>query len=289
MVIFSVIFLTLLSFLKFSTLRNPAFYFIIIHYLHNFSFSVLKQNGIDIFWRADPSVDFSTIDVVVMFNLISLWLVCIPLILFINKSENFIDINIHHRANKICLYIYILFSLIILYNNSELILGNIIYGSDQALNSFDAFDPLARLWNFRVYFIAFYLVFNNPNSKIIFFIVVFELLMSFLLLERKDLAIILLCLLVLFFNQERIRFNLTILFSSVLLFLSAIILPIYRSFDYSDGFINKLSLSFDKAKNFHQYSSPTIRSALIVPSYIFGSSKLSNNEILLAAFGTDIL
>ena len=69
MVISSSIFLSFLSYLKFKSLRNPAFYFIVIFYLHNFSFSVLKNNGLDIFWRADPSVDFSTMDSIVAFNL----------------------------------------------------------------------------------------------------------------------------------------------------------------------------------------------------------------------------
>ena len=245
MVIGSIIFLTLISYFKFNTLRNPAFYFIIIHYLHNFSFSVLKNNGLDIFWRADPSVDFSTMDTIVSFNLICLWLTSLLLIFFIKKKDNFITIKNSLRKNKFCLFIYILFSLIIIYNNRGLVSGNIVYGFDQALDSVSSFDPLARLWNFRVYFILFYIIFDKPAKKTILYIVLFEFMMSFLLSERKDLTLILFGLLIVFFNRKKVRFNFFQIFGSVILFLSLISLPIYRSFINENGIINKLRLTLD--------------------------------------------
>jgi hypothetical protein len=249
MVIFSIIFLTLISYFKFNTLRNPAFYFIIIHYLHNFSFSVLKNNGLDIFWRADPSVDFSTMDTIVSFNLVCLWLTSLLLIFFIKKKDNFITIKNSLRKNKFSLFIYILFSLIIIYNNRGLVSGNIVYGFGQALDSVSSFDPLARLWNFRVYFILFYIIFNKPAKKTILFIVLFEFMMSFLLSERKDLTLILFGLLIVFFNRKKVRFNFFQIFSSIIIFLSLIILPIYRSFINENGIINKLYLTLDFIKD----------------------------------------
>lgn len=252
MVIFSIIFLTLISYFKFNTLRNPAFYFIIIHYLHNLSFSVLKNNGLDIFWRADPSVDFSTMDTIVSFNLVCLWLTSLLLIFFIKKKDNFITINNSLRKNKFCLFIYILFSLIIIYNNRGLVSGNIIYGFGQALDSVSSFDPLARLWNFRVYFILFYIIFNKPAKKTILFIVLFEFMMSFLLSERKDLSLILFGLLILFFNRKKIRYNFLQIFSSIIIFLSLIMLPIYRSFINENGIINKFYLTIDFIKDSSQ-------------------------------------
>ena len=245
MVIFSIIILTLISYFKFNTLRNPAFYFVIIHYLHNFSFSVLKNNGLDIFWRADPSVDFSTMDTIVSFNLVCLWLTSLLLIFFIKKKDNFITIKNSLRKNKFCLFIYILFSLIIIYNNRGLISGNIVYGFGQALDSVSSFDPLARIWNFRVYFILFYIIFNKPAKKTILFIVLFELMMSFLLSERKDLSIILFGLLILFLNRKKIKLYFFQIGSSIIIFLCLITLPVYRSFTNENGIINKLYLTLD--------------------------------------------
>ena len=108
MVVFSILFLSILSWIKFKTLRNPAFYFILIHYFHNLSFSTLKKSGLDIFWNAAPTVDFSTIDATVRFNLISLWLVAIVLMIFINRKDLFTDINHFIRKNNSPLIIYIL-------------------------------------------------------------------------------------------------------------------------------------------------------------------------------------
>ena len=147
------------------------------------------------------------------------------------------------------MFIYILFSLIIIYNNRGLVSGNIVYGFGQALDSVSSFDPLARLWNFRVYFILFYIIFNKPAKKTILFIVLFELMMSFLLSERKDLTIVLFGLLIVFFNRKKVRFNFFQIFSSIIIFLSLIILPIYRSFINENGIINKLYLTFDFIKD----------------------------------------
>ena len=249
MVISSSIFLSFLSYLKFKSLRNPAFYFIVIFYLHNFSFSVLKNNGLDIFWRADPSVDFSTMDSIVAFNLVCLWLSSLMIIFFIKKKDNFIKIEASSRKNKICLYIYFLFSLIVIYNNKELILSNIIYGADQAIDSISSFDPLARLWNFRIYFILFYLIFSDPTKRSMVFVVLFELFISFMLYERKDLAIILCSVLILFLNKEKVRFNFFKIFSSIIVFLTLILLPIYRSFISEQSVMSKIYLTFDFIKD----------------------------------------
>lgn len=249
MVISSSIFLSFLSYLKFKSLRNPAFYFIVIFYLHNFSFSVLKNNGLDIFWRADPSVDFSTMDSIVAFNLVCLWLSSLMIIFFIKKKDNFIKIEASSRKNKICLYIYFLFSLIVIYNNKELILSNIIYGADQAIDSISSFDPLARLWNFRIYFILFYLIFSDPTKRSMVFVVLLELFISFMLYERKDLAIILCSVLILFLNKEKVQFNFFKIFSSIIVFLTLILLPIYRSFISEQSVMSKIYLTFDFIKD----------------------------------------
>ena len=171
------------------------------------------------------------------------------IIFFIKKKDNFIKIEASSRKNKICLYIYFLFSLIVIYNNKELILSNIIYGADQAIDSISSFDPLARLWNFRIYFILFYLIFSDPTKRSMVFVVLFELFISFMLYERKDLAIILCSVLILFLNKEKVRFNFFKIFSSIIVFLTLILLPIYRSFISEQSVMSKIYLTFDFIKD----------------------------------------
>ena len=245
MVVFSILFLSMLSWVKFKTLRNPAFYFILIHYFHNLSFSTLKKSGLDIFWNAAPTVDFNTIDTIVRFNLISLWLVAIILIIFISRKDLSIEINYFIKKNNFPLIIYILFSFFLLYINKDLITGSLLYGGDQALDSASAFNPLATLLNIRIFFITYYLIFNKYRNRTLIFIIFFELFMSFILGERKDLAIVIFTIFFLFLNNRNNKFNFKIILSSMAFIMVGVLIPIYRSLSDESGFFNKLSLSID--------------------------------------------
>lgn len=240
MVVASALFLILLSYFKFKKLFNPVFYFVVIHYLHNLSYYVLKKNGLDASWRADASVDFSTFEIIANFNVISLWLVSLILLLFLKKKDLSLPIINNLRKNDFCFYIYLLFSIIILYNNRELISGTILYGANQAIDSISSFDPLNRLWSFRIYFILYFIIFNSPSTRLIWIVILIELMMSFLLTERKDLSILLFGIFVLFSSKKRIKFSFAQTLGLITVFFGLICLPIYRSFSNEKGFINKL-------------------------------------------------
>ena len=245
MVIISIIILVFFSYRKFQTFRNPVFYFLIIHYLHNFSFSTLQKFGLNIFWRADTSIEFGVMDDIINFNLSIMWIVSLILLFFIKRKDIFINIGKTIYPNKFCLKIYLLFTFFLLFMNIELVLGNIIYGSIQSIDSIGAYDPLARLWNFRIYFLLYYCLFNTISNRKLLILIGIEVLVTFLLSERKDLSLVMFTLLMIYFNTPNLKIRFKQIFAALSVFFLSILIPIYRNFNYENGFFNKLSLSFN--------------------------------------------
>ena len=251
MVIFSLIFLAFLSHRKFGTLRNPVFYFLVIHYFHNFSFSTLKNKGLDIYWRASRSVDYSTMGDIITFNLIAMWLTSLVLLFFIRRKDNYIIIKSDLGPKKICHYVYIFFTFFLLLSQRDLILGQVIYGSGQSIDVFGSFDPFQRIWNLRIYFLAYAVVFCNVSNRNLLIYLAIETLVAFLLTERKELAFVVCCVIIC--NFDKIRFRvLRIKFRQVVVYLGlfcvGIMIPVYRSFGPGGGFFNKLSMTLDSLK-----------------------------------------
>lgn len=248
-VLFSLFILSYFSLLKFKSFNNPVIYFLVIHYLHNLSFSTLKNFDYNIFWIADKSVGFDTINIVKNFNLISMWIVSILFLLFIKKRHLITPLYIDKKKNQFSLFIYLVFSLFLIYLNRNLVFGDAIYGADQALSSSSAFNPYAALINFRIYFILYYIIFNNIRTKSILFIIVLELTLSFILGERKDLGIMLFGILIFLINVGKLKLNFKSFIGFIILFATGIVIPIYRSFIYETGLLNKLSLSYEILKD----------------------------------------
>jgi len=174
----------LLAFTKFKKLLNPISLFTIIHFMHNWSFSLSKYFSESLFWNVFPSVSYFTMNEVLKINLIGSWVFVFIILLFAKTKHFSFKYSITDTENlKKSYYILSFFYFIrqiLIYNPYS------AYGSDQALYAVNAFDPIQTLIFFRVMSIMIYIILNDINKKTIIPILLIELLISIFAFDRKD-------------------------------------------------------------------------------------------------------
>lgn len=185
---------------------------------------------------------------VTSFNLKAMWVTSLILLVFIKRQDNLLKIRREIGSKKIAEYLYLSFSCGLIITHRDLILGNVIYGEGQSIDSAGSFDPLERVWNLRIYFLVYALAFGNISNRKLGFYLTIEALVGILLTERKELAFVVLFVIMLNLNKRRLRTN-RIKFRQVGSYLSimgiAILIPVYRSFAPGIGFLKKVSLSVE--------------------------------------------
>lgn len=173
-----------IAFLKFRKILNPIFLFSIIHFFHNWSFSFSKYFSDLLIWNAFPSVSYLTMHELLRANLIGSWAFFL-IILFFAKTKKFAFK--HSISNtKFLKNIYFIFSFFYLLRTILLFDPSTNYGSNQALISSDAYNPIQTLFFLRVTAIMIYVALNKINKKTLSKILLIELSISLITFDRKD-------------------------------------------------------------------------------------------------------
>ena len=76
-----------IAYLKFKKFINPIFLFSVIHFFHNWSFSLSRYFNEITFWRADLSVSYYTMYDVLYINLLGSWAFFIAVIVFAKTKQ----------------------------------------------------------------------------------------------------------------------------------------------------------------------------------------------------------
>lgn len=212
---------------KFGQRLNIMTIFLVIFYLSNHAFYVIYKLGGLVVWRADPSVGYYTIDTISAINNINL-LTFGVLILSLGKRKS-IQIPEVFLPNRGFFYLYFLFTALLLYVNRELLQGLVEYGADQSKGVQGTFNPLNRVITFRIFFAIYYLLYSK-NKKGRNLIIFTELLISLILFERKEFALVFGSYLLHGMFNKKSKYKLTRYLALTPVLTVMFMLPIYRSF-----------------------------------------------------------
>tara|TARA_Y100000996_G_C22536489_1_gene648433 strand:+ start:336 stop:1613 length:1278 start_codon:yes stop_codon:yes gene_type:complete len=232
----------IIGYLKFRKLINPIFLFTIIHFFHNWSFSLTRYFDEFLIWRSDPSVSYDSINDVLYMNLIGGWSFFVIIIFFANtkKFHKYYKID----KSKFFLNAYYFLSFIFGLRFISQISGGFIYGENQALDSISAFDPISRILFLRIIFCVFHIIlFSNKNNPQLLKILIFESVLSFLMGERKDFILIFLSTIITLFKNVKLNILSFLKYSTGISVISFIMIfiPIYRSIVYTNNIYNQIS------------------------------------------------
>ncbi len=182
---------------------NPIFLFNFIFFLHNWSFSLSKHFFPILQWYTPNSGGDKYQDQLLFINLISLWSFFLGFIIF-KKNSKIISYKIEYNFEifKWLFYLTSIIALIQVFQNQD-----VIYGSDQAVDAKSSFNPLGILLYSHSIFGAVTLI-NAKSRRIIFIVLVLELLVAILTGTRKAFIIIIFTYLIA--NYEYIKLNIRI-------------------------------------------------------------------------------
>ncbi len=232
----------IIGFLKFKKYVNPIALFSILHFFHNWSFSFSKYFDDSLLWRADHTlVSYFTIHEVLAINLIGSWTFFV-IIIFFCRTKNYT--KYFKLSNPgIMLKGYYLLSLVFFIRFLINYDPNLEYGENQALISSDAFDPIGKIIFFRVIMGVIYIFSTKINRKSLLSIIFIEIFLSIFTFDRKEIVFIVGSIILKSLANSKINiistlryFFMSIIGSGFMLFI-----PIYRSTEYLDGFINRLN------------------------------------------------
>jgi len=194
-------------------------------------------------WNADPAVSYDTIDDVLLVNIVGSWAFFLVVIFARNKTyKKYTSV----KNVNVFLKWYYLITAVYFIKVIRMVGSNFVYGAGQALDSVSAFDPLGALIFFRVAFCAIYLILSEDRKKKILMILFIEMVISFLLGERKELIFILFSFLIP--SIYHLKINLRSFLKKVYIIVPGVFfvtfVPFYRSFTgTSMGTLEKIQAS----------------------------------------------
>lgn len=240
----------IIGYLKFRKLINPIFLFTIIHFFHNWSFSLSKYFDEFLIWRSDLSVSYSSINEVLLINIIGSWAFFAAIIIFANTKqfENYFKI----KNSNILLNGYYFLSFVFAFKYIPQLTELSTYGQNQAFDSLSSFDPISRILFFRIIFLLVYIIVERVSFRSALKFLAIEAFLSILIGERKDFVLIFSSLLLMSFqnNQFISLISLKYLFYLVTVSFFLAFIPIFRSIDYVNSFSQKILEAFELFKEF---------------------------------------
>ena len=244
MILLSAFFQNIIGYLKFRKIINPISLFSLIHFFHNWSFSLSRFFDENILWIADLDVSYLSMYEVLNINLLGSWAYFF-VIIFFAKTKQFTRL-IQIENSEILKYSYYLLTSIYFLRfiiNYDI---NVLYGANQALDSISAFNPISQILFLRVPLILTYFFTKKINRSDLIKIIFIEVFLSFLMFRRKDLVYILSATFIKFLISSKI--NLRMVFNNIffvaLSFIFLMFVPIYRSLNYIDNLSLKIIETF---------------------------------------------
>jgi len=234
----------LIGYLKFKKIINPISLFTTIHFFHNWSFSLSRFFQDDMFWRAPLKVSYDSMFDVLSMNLVGSWAFFLIVIIFAKTKIFSKFFSIKNKEILINGYYFLTLAYLV-----RFILNfdpNVLYGANQALDSASAFNPISKVFFFRIPLIITYIATKKISKWTLIRIVIFEFCLSFITFERKDLVYILSSFFLKFLMETKINiFSILKYITSIgLTFLFLMFIPIYRSFNYIDKINDKIFETF---------------------------------------------
>ncbi len=242
--IFSILLQNFCGYLKFKNIINPIFLFSIIHFFHNWSFSLSRYFNEIMIWNAYPDVSYSSIYEVLYINLLGGWVFFFMVIIFAKTKEH---INYSKfTKTKVLLNGYYLLSLVYFLRFIINFDPNTAFGAGQALDSVSAFNPISQIIFFRIIMCVVYIFSEKVEKKTILKIILIEIFFSLISFGRKDIIFILSSyfLKVTMNSKINIISNIKSLLTYTVGFVFLMFIPIYRSVNYVDGLYNKFNETF---------------------------------------------
>jgi hypothetical protein len=245
--IFSSIFQIFLSLYVYRKFLNPIFYFNLLFFLHNWSFSfgsVIYPESL-LSWRADPSVSYESQSEVLLINLIGLWSLFLIFVAFTMKRRQYSQKNYTYFRNLSyfpILYFILTFVLFVnLYYSGAL---NLTYGIGQATTSSTAFSPINQILALRIIFASAFLILSDKKTRfMVFLIFLTEIIFSFIEGGRKPLMILVLSALIPSFDNSRMNLarSLTLTVTSLLLVYVILIIAFFRDTDLESSYFDRFT------------------------------------------------
>ena len=237
------------SLFVYKSIFNPIFYFNVLFFLHNwsYSFGTFIYPDTILPWRAYPTVSYETQPNVLLINLISLWTLFLTFTALTIRGRVFNKKNYgYFKSLSSFPLLYFMFTLILvikLYLGGAFS-GGFVYGQGQALTSKEAFSPIEQILGLRVIFASAYLIIQKNKKKsttrLIFLV---EIIFTFLEGGRKVLVMLLLSALIPYLEASKVNlirfFRIT--FVSFIMIYVLIAITFFRGLDRDISFTDRIS------------------------------------------------
>lgn len=220
-------------------LLNPITVFNIIFFLHNWSFSFSRIFFSYLEWYT-PNDGDKYDSQLLLINLSCLWAFFTAMLLFkknvTSKIHIIYDFNIYLKF----FYLTIFITLVQTVGNQ-----NTVYGSDQAIDAASSYNPLGILLFAHCIFGGIILI-NTKSKRIIYTILVLELLVAIFTGTRKAFIIIIFTYLISKFEFIKIKFNLSktilgIVVISIVFYFTVFLAVFRESFGSSMSFNDRIA------------------------------------------------